>query len=200
MIQSFNKIILSSAILKKVEFIKNKTKNKPIILVGMMGSGKTSVGKLLAKNLKKKFYDLDKIIENKENASINDIFDKFGEKEFRKIECDELVKIKNYNSIIATGGGAYINKASRTFINKIGLTIWLKANRAIILKRTKNNKDRPLLIGSDIINKIEKLLKDRNPIYAQANIHVETLEKDKLFMTKNVLESIEKFLIDNPND
>ena len=198
--QSLNKTIHNPFILKKEEFINKKLMNKPIIFVGMMGSGKTAIGHIIAKKLNRIFYDIDNIIEKNRGYSINEIFENAGEERFREIEYEELIKIKKGNSVIATGGGAYINDKSHRLINKMGFTVWIKADSSIIIKRTKNNKNRPLLQGEDINNRIKSLLKERNPIYKKAQLSVNTTSENKNIMCKNVINSIEKHLIDNSND
>ena len=198
--QSLNKTIHNPLILKKEESINKKLLNKPIIFVGMMGSGKTAIGHIIAKKLNRIFYDIDNIIEKNYGYSINEIFENAGEKRFREIEYEELIKIKNGNSVIATGGGAYINDKSHKLINKMGFTVWIKADSSTIIKRTKKNKNRPLLRGQDINNRIESLLKERNPIYKKAQLSVNTTSENKNIMCKNVINSIEKHLIDNSND
>ena len=197
--QSLNKTIHNSLILKKEEFINKNLLNKPIIFVGMMGSGKTAIGHIIAKKLNRIFYDIDNIIEKNLNCSINEIFENAGEKRFREIEYEELIKIRNSNSIIATGGGAYINDRSHRLINTMGLTVWIKADSSTIIKRTKNNKKRPLLRGEDINSRIKSLLKERNPIYKKAQLSVNTTSENKNIMCKNVINSIKKHLIDNSN-
>ena len=197
--QSLNKTIHNPFILKKEEFINKKLLNKPIIFVGMMGSGKTAIGHIIAKKLNRIFYDIDNIIEKNRGYSINEIFENAGEERFREIEYEELIKIKKGNSVIATGGGAYINDKSHRLINKMGFTVWIKADSSIIIKRTKNNKNRPLLQGEDINNRIKSLLKERNPIYKKAQLSVNTTSENKNIMCKNVINSIEQHLIDNSN-
>ena len=197
--QSLNKTIHNPLILKKEESINKKLLNKPIIFVGMMGSGKTAIGHIIAKKLNRIFYDIDNIIEKNRGYSINEIFENAGEERFREIEYEELIKIKKGNSVIATGGGAYINDKSHRLINKMGFTVWIKADSSIIIKRTKNNKNRPLLQGEDINNRIKSLLKERNPIYKKAQLSVNTTSENKNIMCKNVINSIEQHLIDNSN-
>lgn len=200
MIQSLNKIIHNPLSLKKKEFINNKLKDKPIILVGMPGSGKTVIGKIMAKKLNRIFYDSDQIIEGRFGYTISEIFEKMGEKKFREIEYEELLKIKNGNFVIATGGGAYIYPKSHYLINKYGFTIWIKASQKIIVQRTINNKNRPLLQGSGIITKVKVLLRERNPIYSKAKLTVFATKENKIKMLNNVIYAISKNLNDNKND
>ena len=117
-----------------------------------------------------------------------------GEKKFREIEYEELLKIKNGNFVIATGGGAYIYPKSHYLINKYGFTIWIKASQKIIVQRTINNKNRPLLQGSGIITKVKVLLRERNPIYSKAKLTVFATKENKIKKPnwQEILKKIDK--------
>ena len=112
----------------------------------MMGVGKSTIGKLLAKRLKAKFIDVDKVIEKNEKKSIKNIFEERGEKYFRKLERKITLKfLKNKKAVIALGGGAFINKDIREVILKSSKSVWLKVGLNNLIKRYKNNNRRPLL-------------------------------------------------------
>ena len=112
----------------------------------MMGVGKSTIGKLLAKRLKAKFIDVDKVIEKNEKKSIKSIFEERGEKYFRKLERKITLKfLKNKKAVIALGGGAFINKDIREVILKSSKSVWLKVGLNKLIKRYKNNNRRPLL-------------------------------------------------------
>ena len=119
----------------------NLLNDKKVFLVGFMAAGKTTVGKKIAKKLAMPFFDSDKEIENKFNMNINNIFDEYGESQFRKIEEKlilEYINSSKYNNfIMSLGGGAFINEAIRMAINKNGLSIWLNTNIEIIYSRIK---------------------------------------------------------------
>jgi len=183
-------------------YIKSRLKNKPIILVGMMGVGKSAIGRMLAISLNKNFYDIDSAIEKEHNFKIHEIFELYGEKKFRELEYKEIKKIsKNSNLIISTGGGAFTFNENYKIINNKGLTIWMKAEKNIILKRvSKNINNRPLLKSRNLSNHINNLLKDRNPLYARAHIHVESLNETKLKMKNKLLISIYNYLKVSEND
>ena len=176
---------------KEKLYINSKLINTPIILVGMMGVGKTAIGKLLAASLNREFYDIDTNIEKNYNLKINDIFELYGEKKFRKIEQNEIKNIKkNSKLIVATGGGAFTFKNNYEIINKIGLSIWIKANAKIIKKRVKKNiKKRPMLKVNNLDDHINNLLKTRNPIYANAKIHIESMNISKQQMCNKIIKS-----------
>jgi len=181
---------------KEKLYINSKLMNTPIILVGMMGVGKSAVGKLLATTLKREFYDIDANIEKNYNLKINDIFELYGEKKFREIEQTEIKNIKkDSNLIIATGGGAFTFKNNYEIINNIGLSIWIKANAEIIKKRVRKNiKSRPMLNVNDLDNHIDNLLKVRNPVYANAKIHIESINISKQNMCNKIVIAIKEFL------
>jgi len=183
-------------------YINSKLKNKPIILVGMMGVGKSAIGKLLAISLSKNFYDIDSSIEKKYNLKIHEIFELYGEKKFRELEYKEINDIdKNSNVIIATGGGAFTFNKNYKIINKKGLSIWMKAEKDVIIKRvSKNINNRPLLKNKNLSDHINNLLKVRNPLYAKAHIHIESLNETKLKMKKNLLISIYNYLKVSENE
>ncbi|MFQ5456080.1 MAG: 3-dehydroquinate synthase [Nitrospirota bacterium] len=148
---------------------------KNIVLIGFMGTGKTKVGSRLAKRLKYGFIDTDKIIEDKEGKTISEIFGRYGEEYFRDIEKKMINDISKYKgSVIATGGGVVLNPANIASLKKNGIIVCLKASPDIILSRTKNNKSRPLLNSEDRISEITRLLKSREPYYANADIVIDT--------------------------
>ena len=120
--------------------------NKSLVLTGMMGVGKSTIGRLIAKRLKIKFIDVDKVIEKKEKKTIKRIFEDNGEKYFRKLEEKTTLKIlKNNRSVIALGGGAFINKEIRQKVLSSCLSVWLKVDLDKLIKRYNKNDRRPLL-------------------------------------------------------
>ena len=145
---------------------------KNIVLVGMMGSGKSSIGKILSNKLNIKFIDIDKIIEEKENMTISKIFEIKGENYFRKIEedtCLNILKLKN--KIISLGGGSYINEKIRKLILKDCISIWLNWRDETIINRIKNSKKRPLVTNMKI-SEIKSLISCRSKIYNTSNFKI----------------------------
>lgn len=148
---------------------------KNIYLVGFMGTGKSAVGKELAKKMKWQFMDLDELIELKEKQPIADIFAKKGEPYFRKLEKKVLVEVsKENNFVIACGGGIVIDPDNIETMKKTGVIICLKAAPSVILKRTSGYGHRPLLNVKDPKKQTELLLKLRAPYYAKADKTVDT--------------------------
>ncbi len=149
--------------------------SKSIVLVGMMGCGKSSVGKLLSAKLGMEFIDLDSYIENIEEISISEIFSKYGEKYFREKEKESINKlIEGSPKVIALGGGAFIQDEIRKIVKEKAITIWIRADKSIILERVLRKNSRPLLENVDKAAMVEKLIKERYPIYAEADIVVDT--------------------------
>ena len=146
--------------------MKDNTKN--IFFIGLMGAGKTTIGKLLAKHLGKIFYDTDHEIEKRTGVKIPVIFELEGEAGFRKRETaviEELTQLDNI--VMATGGGAVIAEENRSLLQAGGTVIYLRANVNELWYRTRNDKHRPLLQNVDIRAKLEQLYAERNPLYTQ---------------------------------
>ena len=147
--------------------------NKNLVLTGMMGVGKSTIGKKLAKKLKFKFIDIDFIIEKKERKKIDEIFKTKGEKYFRKIEEKTTLKfLDREGQVISLGGGSFLNKKVRNKALSSSVTVWMDLSIKFILKRLKNVKKRPLLDGKDLENSFGKIYNDRKKIYSQANFKI----------------------------
>ncbi len=147
--------------------------NKNLVLTGMMGVGKSTIGKKLAKKLKFKFIDIDFIIEKKERKKIDEIFKTKGEKYFRKIEEKTTLKfLDRERQVISLGGGSFLNKKVRNKALSSSVTVWMDLSIKFILKRLKNVKKRPLLDGKDLENSFGKIYNDRKKIYSQANFKI----------------------------
>lgn len=151
---------------------------KNIYLVGFMGTGKTTVGKLLAEKLHKEFAELDELIEQKEQRKIADIFSRSGEKYFRQLESDLLKKISvQSNLVVSCGGGLICDNNNAQILRNTGIVFNLEASSTTIYKRTKDFAHRPLLNVKDPFMHIESLLQQRKPYYAQAHYTIDTEKK-----------------------
>ena len=157
-----------------------------------MGTGKTTIGRQLAKKLSKQFYDSDNEIEKNTGADIPLIFELEGEDGFRKRESQalqELVSLKNI--VLSTGGGAVLDEENRKLLSENGIIIYLKSTAEKLYKRTADDKRRPLLQTDDRLDKIKKILKDREPIYLSlANQVIETKNHSIKQITQNILDLI----------
>ncbi len=143
--------------------------DKNIVLVGFMGTGKSTVGKILAKRLNRTWIDVDQKIEENEKRKIAEIFEKDGEARFRQLE-KEMIKniVLGQNLIITTGGGAVLDAENRAALKKNGFVITLSATPETIFKRVRQSRHRPLLKG-DLLKEIERLLAEREPFYRESD-------------------------------
>ena len=149
--------------------------NRPITLIGIMGAGKTTLGKRLARQLNLEFFDSDIEIEYFAGCTIKTIFERQGEQAFRNIEQKVLAQLlSGSNRVIATGGGAFINPDTRLLIKEKTISIWLKTNLNLAMSRVEGRDKRPLLNNVDIRKKLDQIINQRNPIYAEADITIDS--------------------------
>ena len=156
---------------------------KNLTLTGMMGVGKTTIGKILAKKLNYNFIDVDKLIEAAEGTSINLIFKNKSENYFRKIENDiTLSELKKNHSVISLGGGAFINNKIRKSAKKFSISFWLDVPINELIKRLKKNKQRPLLFDKNNDETVKKIYFEREKIYNEADhrIKCDTLKSEEI--------------------
>ena len=149
---------------------------KMLILTGFMGSGKSTVGTVVADRLGCRYIDLDDEIAAAAGCSINDIFARDGEEEFRRLESALLEKVLSHcnGSVIATGGGAVLAARNRTLMRKRGVIINLKVTLEQVMSRLKGCTDRPLLACSDVAERAQKLMIEREQFYVDADIRIDT--------------------------
>jgi len=154
-------------------------KYKNIYLIGLMGSGKTTLGKILSKKLDKDFYDSDQVIEEKLGVNVPMIFEYEGEAGFREREKDILKElVSKQNIVLATGGGIILSESNRDLLAKNGIVIYLKSNQKDLVLRMKNDKTRPLLKNGNVELIIKKLCQEREPLYEEiADFKVVTKNK-----------------------
>ncbi len=168
---------------------------KTIVLVGLMGAGKTSVGRLLAKRLDLEFIDADHEIEQAAQCSIEQIFESHGEAEFRDGERRVIARLlTGPTHVLATGGGAFMRKETRDAIRGRGISVWLRADLDLLLRRVSRRKNRPLLRNENPRQTLEKLMEERYPVYAEADIVVDSGDRPPGTIVDTVIESIETFL------
>ena len=166
--------------------------NKNLVLLGMMGSGKSTIGKILSKKTGYKFIDIDKKIEQRENLSILKIFEIKGEDYFRNLEKEITLKYLEYKKvIISLGGGAFLNKTIQKKVFKSSISIWLNWNSNTLIKRIKNSKKRPITLSLNEFE-IKKLIEERNIIYSRAlfKLDCENLKKNEKneYIIKNFIK------------
>ena len=160
----------------------------------MMAVGKTTLGKIVAKKQKLEFIDIDSNIEKKNSMTIIEIFEKKGEKFFRKEEEKEVLKsMEKKNCVIALGGGAFINEIIRENVLKKAISIWLDVNIETLNKRTKWNQQRPLLNKKNNQKKLSELLGERKTIYKQANHKIVCDKLSKNDIAEKIIALYEKY-------
>ena len=148
---------------------------RSIVLIGLMGAGKTAVGRRLANRLGLPFIDADTEIEVAAGASISEIFAEHGEAYFRQGERKVIARLlENGPQVLATGGGAYMNPDTRANIKAHGLSVWLKADIKVLMKRVGRRDNRPLLAAGDPEKVMKNLMEERYPIYSEADVTVES--------------------------
>ncbi len=146
---------------------------RSIVLVGMMGAGKSSIGRRLASDLNLPFVDADTEIESAAGMSIPEIFEAHGEPYFRSGEARVIARLlESGPQVLASGGGAFINPQTRELIRTRGISVWLKADLDVLLRRIKRRSDRPLLKTDDPERTLQRLIEERYPIYAEADVTI----------------------------
>lgn len=164
-----------------------------VILTGFMGTGKSTVGRLLAARLNYSFRDLDSLIVEKEGTSINTIFADRGESYFREAESSVLKAVLQESSqVVSTGGGAVIRPENRCLMHKSGVVVNLTASPEVILQRLHSDDERPLLRDSKSLAQIQKLLMDRESYYAEADIRIDTDGINVEDVARDILDFLER--------
>lgn len=170
--------------------------DRPIVMVGLMGAGKTSVGRALARRLGIPFVDSDKEIEAAAGCSVVDIFSMYGEEEFRRVEqrvIERLLDTPPALKVISTGEGAFITPAVRDMVLARALSVWLRADLDLLVKRTNSRDTRPQLLNADSRKILGQLIDERYKTYALADITVQTRDENLRKTLAKVLDAIEDY-------
>lgn len=163
-----------------------------ITLCGMMGSGKSAVGKIMAKKIDYNFIDIDRLIEKKAKKSISNIFEEDGERYFRYLEQKITIDmLRSKKTIVSLGGGAIINKSIRNSIKKNSYNIYLKVSIDVLKKRLENSKQRPLIIKKDLNQTLGELLKKREQFYKSADLVIKN-ETNIISTVENIIKKLTK--------
>jgi shikimate kinase len=172
---------------------------RAIVLIGMMGAGKSTVGRRLAARLGLNFVDADTEIEAAAGMSIPDIFAAHGEQSFRDGEVRVIARLlEGAPCVVATGGGAWMRTDTRERIRAKGVSLWLKADPDVLLRRVKRRSDRPLLQNADPAATIEKLVAERYPVYAEADLTLLSREVPHDRIVEECLAALAAYLPGNP--
>lgn len=181
---------------RDADAIRARLGTRAIALVGMPGSGKSSIGRRLAPRLGLPFIDADTTIEQAAGGmSVADIFAKHGEAEFRALEARVIARLLEEGpSVIATGGGALLNEGTRNLIREKAISVWLKADIPVLMRRVRRKSNRPLLKGKDPEEILKELLTEREPLYAEANIVVISREGPHENVVDTIVEALDEKL------
>lgn len=168
---------------------------RPVVLVGMMGAGKTTVGRRLANRIGHKFIDSDTEIEKAAGMSIDDFFAAHGEGEFRAGEARVIARIlKEQNIVLGTGGGAFINENTRALIKTEALSVWIKADFELLFERVSRRSTRPLLKTDDPRQTLKNLIDARYPIYGEANVTITSKDVPHDVVAAEIVEQLLEYL------
>jgi shikimate kinase len=178
---------------QSLEAIKSALGDKSIVMVGLMGCGKSAVGRRLAARLGLPFVDADEEIEKAAGQSIEDMFAEHGEPYFREGERKVLARLmRSGPQVLATGGGAFMNAETRAAIAERGISVWLKAELPLLVRRVSKRNNRPLLKGSDPQTVMQNLMDVRYPVYAQADITVESRDVPHDVIVGEIIELLSR--------
>jgi shikimate kinase len=179
------------SISKEIVAVKRALNGRSIVLVGLMGAGKSTVGRRLAQKLGLAFVDADAEIERAAGKAVPDIFREHGEQYFRDGERKVIARLLEAGpQVLATGGGAYMNEETRKNIARLGISIWLKADLPLLMKRVRRRDNRPLLAAEDPEEIMRKLIAQRYPVYEKANVIVESRDVPHNAIVSDVIRAI----------
>mgnify|MGYP001201192318 FL=1 len=168
---------------------------RPLVLVGLMGAGKTAIGRRVAAVLGLPFIDSDHEIEAASRMSVPELFEKYGETEFRALEQRVIARLIGEGvRVLATGGGAFMNAETRAAVREHALSIWLKADLDTLMGRVMKKQNRPLLKSDDPHAVMERLMAIRYPVYAEADITVHTRDERREVIADEVIAAVDRFL------
>lgn len=186
---------MSEQVLTLAESLRDRARaalgQRNLVLVGLMGAGKSSIGRLVAQQLNIPFVDTDVEIERVSRMTITELFASYGELEFRALETRVIKRLlKGGPRVVSTGGGAFINDSTRFHVKRGSLSVWLKADLDVLWDRVNKRDSRPLLKTDNPKQTLENLMNTRYPIYAEADLTVLSLDVGKEVMVKEVLAAI----------
>ena len=171
--------------------IKQMLGKRSVVLVGLMGAGKSTIGKRLAQFLGVSFVDADAEIETAARMTIPELFDRYGEAEFRGLERRVIRRVlRTGPKVLATGGGAFMNEQTRKAISRAGVSVWLKAELDVLMERVGRKSNRPLLQTADPRATMQALMDTRYPVYGLAQITVMSRDEKKDVMAGEVVDAL----------
>lgn len=177
------------------EEVLNLLGHKPIVLIGMMGAGKTTVGRRLAAKLGRHFVDSDEEVEKAAGMTIEEIFAAHGEADFRAGEVKVIARLlKDANIVLGTGGGAFMNAETRALVKASAVSVWIKADFELLFQRVSRRSNRPLLKTANPRETLQRLIDTRYPVYAEADITVVSRDVPQDQVAAEVIDAVGEFL------
>jgi shikimate kinase len=171
--------------------------DRSVVFVGLMGAGKTAIGRKVAQALGLPFIDSDQEIETASRLTIPELFELYGEAEFRALEQRVIHRIlEARRQVLSTGGGAFMNELTRNEIAGRGVSVWLKADIDVLMERVSKKQNRPLLKDPDPRGVMERLIAERYPVYARADVTVSTRDERKEVIAAEVIDALATALSD----
>lgn len=165
--------------------------SRSIVFVGLMGAGKTAIGRKVATMLALPFIDSDQEIESVSRMTVPELFERYGETEFRALEQRVILRVlENGPQVLSTGGGAFMNAQTREAIAAHGVSVWLKAELDLLMDRVSKKQNRPLLKSADPRAVLERLMDERYPVYATSDVTVPTRDDRKEVIAAEVIEAL----------
>ncbi len=183
---------------KSVENLRTRLGDRSIVIIGLMGAGKTTVGRRLAERLDLRFVDADAEIEKAAGQTIAEIFAEHGESYFRDGERKVIARLlASGPQVLATGGGAFMSEETRKAVSEHGISVWLKAALPLLMKRVRRRSHRPLLQAADPETVMRELMDKRYPIYSQADIAIETRDIPHNVIVNDVMRALMRYVCDD---
>ena len=183
---------------KSIDRLHERLGERSIVIIGLMGAGKTTVGRRLAERLGLRFVDADAEIEKAAGRSIAEIFAEYGEPYFRDGERKVIARLLGAGpQVLATGGGAYMNAETRKAVKERGIAVWLNASLPLLMKRVRRRAHRPLLRAEDPESVMRELMDKRYPVYGEADISVESRDIPHNIIVNDVLRALMRYVCDD---
>jgi shikimate kinase len=179
---------------REIELIREKLGGHAVVLVGLMGAGKSTIGRRLAERLGIRFVDADQEIEKAAGKTIPEIFQDHGEAYFRDGERKVIARLLGSGAqVLATGGGAFMNEETRKNVRAAGVSVWLRADLPLLMKRVKKRSNRPLLRNDDPEAAMRRLIDERYPVYAEADITIDSRDVAHSSMVGEVIRALSEW-------
>jgi len=180
---------------KSIDRLRERLDERSIVIIGLMGAGKTTVGRRLAERLGLRFVDADAEIEKAAGQTIAEIFTQYGEPHFREGERKVIARLLGSGpQVLATGGGAYMNEETRKAVKERGISVWLKASLPLLMKRVRRRSHRPLLRADEPEAVMRELMDRRYPVYGEADINIETRDVPHNIIVNDVLRALMRYV------